>query len=90
MDVGTGPSGPLTDYGRLYALLIDNLEEYAVFMTDCDGVIETWNPGVQRLLGYSLEEWVGQNIAIIFTPEARDGADQPTSARAGGSTRPQP
>jgi PAS domain S-box-containing protein len=33
------------------------------------GIITSWNAGVEHLLGYSEKEWVGQHACIIFTPE---------------------
>lgn len=52
----------------LLAAQITQLKEYAVFLIDTNGVLRTWNPGVERLFGYSESEWVGQHASIIFTP----------------------
>ena len=52
----------------LYAAQVAQLNDYAFFFMDVDGVIQTWNRGVQHLFGYSKEEWVGQQVSIIFTP----------------------
>src|SRR4051812_5833977 len=38
---------------------------------DLRGSILTWNKGVEQLLGYSEEEFVGKDASIIFTPEDR-------------------
>ena len=51
--------------------LISGATEHAIFMMDSHGVILTWNPGVERVLGYSEDDWVGQHATIIFTPEDR-------------------
>ena len=51
--------------------LIDNVEDYAVFITDLDGNIETWNIGAERIFGYTASEAVGQHERLIFTPEDR-------------------
>lgn len=40
-------------------------------MTDASGTLVTWNSGVQRVLGYDEDQWLGQNTAMIFTPEDR-------------------
>lgn len=72
-----------SDYARLYSLLIEDLPEYAVFLMDPDGTIRSWNPGVERILGYKRDEWVGRNVSIIFTAEAqRDGCPEEERARA--------
>ncbi|HEX5323024.1 MAG TPA: PAS domain S-box protein [Capsulimonadaceae bacterium] len=52
-----------------YRNLIEGIQEYAIFMIDEDGIIITWNPGVQRVLGWTREEFIGQHIRILFTDE---------------------
>lgn len=52
----------------LYRFQVRELEEYAMFMIDPHGNLLTWNAGVQSLLGYSEEEWLGRHGSIIFTP----------------------
>lgn len=54
-----------------YRLVVENLRDYAVFTTDVDGNIDTWNPGAEETLGYREAEIIGQNVAILFTPEDR-------------------
>lgn len=54
---------------ELFHLIVENVKDYAIFMTDTKGAVVSWNPGVERLLGYTEDEIVGQPIAIIFTPE---------------------
>ncbi len=39
-----------------------------MFILNPDGILESWNAGVERLLGYSEQEWIGQPAGIIFTP----------------------
>jgi PAS domain S-box-containing protein len=48
--------------------LIDSLEDYAVFTTDTQGIINTWNNGAERILGYAEKEILGKNASILFTP----------------------
>jgi PAS domain S-box-containing protein len=40
-----------------------------MFLLDLSGRIVSWNPGVERILGYSESEFVGQHTSVIFTPE---------------------
>jgi PAS domain S-box-containing protein len=55
-------------------ILLEQAQDFAVFSTDPKGTILDWNNGVNRVLGYSEPEFVGQNLAIIFSPEeARNG-----------------
>jgi PAS domain S-box-containing protein len=54
---------------ELFHLIVENIKEYAIFMTDLEGRVISWNPGVERLLGYKESEIVGQHASIIFTEE---------------------
>lgn len=57
---------------KLLPLLLDNLQDYALFVTDVQGDILTWNPTVARLLGYAEQEFLGQNSDIIFSAQDRE------------------
>jgi PAS domain S-box-containing protein len=52
-----------------YQSVIESIEDYAVFTTDTDGTISSWNKGAERLLGFSETEVIGQNASIFFIPE---------------------
>lgn len=66
-----------------FQLLVQNATEYALFMMDPEGRIVLWNPGAERLLGWTEEEALGQPGAIIFTPEQRAaGIPEQEMARA--------
>src|SRR3954468_19978427 len=55
--------------GELFRLLVDNTKDYAVFVVALDGRVLTWNPGAERVLGYSESEIVGKSSFVLFTPE---------------------
>ena len=55
---------------RLRAL-IDSALDYAIFTATEEGVINSWNPGAQRMFQYAADEIVGADIATLFTPEDR-------------------
>src|SRR5688572_22144667 len=40
-------------------LLLDSIQDYAVFMLDPQGLVTTWNPGAENIIGYRAEEIVG-------------------------------
>jgi PAS domain S-box-containing protein len=65
-----------SDLPELYRLLIDTLEDTAVFLIDTAGRFATWNPGVERLLGYSESDFIGRHAAVLFIPEEPGGAEQ--------------
>ena len=63
MDTGTGWSRDL-----LYQL-VDNVREYSIFATKPDGEIVSWNPGGEKIFGYTGDEIIGQKCDILFTPD---------------------
>lgn len=60
-----------TDHAQLYELLVGELTDFVVFLLDPEGCVVSWNPGVERILGYTEAEWLGQSAVRIFTPEDR-------------------
>jgi PAS domain S-box-containing protein len=52
-----------------YHALISNVKSYALFATDLQGVVTTWNEGVERLLGYGRNEFVGLPSEKLFSAE---------------------
>ncbi len=54
--------------GDLYRMQVRDLADYAMFMLDPEGILFTWNAGVERLLGYPEDEWIGRHASLIFTP----------------------
>ncbi len=55
---------------RSLRLLIESVQDYAIFMLDPQGVIASWNPGAQRIKGYSASEIVGRHFSTFYTEEA--------------------
>src|SRR5689334_18735871 len=53
-------------------LLINAIVDYAVFMLDTDGIVRSWNPGAERLKGYSAEEIIGKPFSVFYSPEDRE------------------
>jgi len=68
-------------------LLIDGAIDYAIFTMNGDGVIDSWNPGAERMFGYRADEIVGRHAEVLFSAEDRAG-DVPrrelTQARESG------
>ena len=54
-----------------YRSLIAQVREFAIFSTDNDGVVTSWNEGCQEVLGYTEQEFVGLDTAELYTPEDR-------------------
>lgn len=52
-----------------YRLLVDAVQDYAIFMLDPDGFVVTWNSGAERLKGYKADEIIGQHFSKFYPPE---------------------
>jgi PAS domain S-box-containing protein len=59
----------LRDTAEQFHILVDSVEEYAIYMLDPSGNVVTWNRGAQKIKGYTAEEIVGKNFACFYTAE---------------------
>lgn len=60
-----------------FRLLLENVEDYAIFFLDIDGRVIRWSTGAERIIGYQTREILGKFASIIFTPEDLElGADR--------------
>ena len=50
-------------------LLVEAVQDYAIFMLDPDGHVASWNPGAQRSKGYSAEDIIGQHFRVFYPPD---------------------
>jgi len=55
----------------VYLKAIEDIRDYAIFMTDADGIVTHWNVGAQHILGYSEAEIIGLDASKFFTTEDR-------------------
>ena len=63
------PGGIAHEVGDLHRLLVESVQDYAIFALDVNGCIMSWNPGAERVHGYSSDEIIGRYFSILFTPE---------------------
>lgn len=52
-----------------FHILVDSVEEYAIYLLDSNGNVVTWNTGAQKIKGYTADEIVGKNFACFYTAE---------------------
>ena len=55
-----------------YEQLVQSVTDYAIFMLDAAGHVSTWNPGAERIKGYTAKDIVGEHFSRFYTPEDRD------------------
>jgi len=61
----------LEESERRFRLLVEGVTDYAIFMLDPTGIVINWNPGAQRIKGYSREDIIGQHFSRFYTEEDR-------------------
>ena len=62
----------LQESEQRFERLVEAAKDYAIFMTDADGCVSTWNEGAERVFGYEEGEIVGEDGIVLFTPEDRE------------------
>lgn len=72
MDVGTANTTFLAVKDNRYDLLvkcIESIEDYAIFILDTEGIIQTWNHGARKIKGYFADEVIGKHFSMFYTDE---------------------
>jgi PAS domain S-box-containing protein len=52
-----------------YRMLLDGVQDYAIFMLDPRGTVVSWSASAAHIKGYTSQEMIGQNFSRFFTPE---------------------
>ncbi len=52
-----------------FRLLVEAVEDYAIFMLEPDGTIASWNAGAQRSKGWTADEIIGRHFRVFYPPE---------------------
>jgi PAS domain S-box-containing protein len=55
--------------GELHRLLVESVDDYAIFALDQNGYILSWNAGAQRFKGYTADEVIGKHFSIFYPRE---------------------
>jgi PAS domain S-box-containing protein len=50
-------------------LIIESLQEYAIFLLDANGRVATWNGGAERIQGYRTDEIIGKHFSCFYLEE---------------------
>jgi PAS domain S-box-containing protein len=54
----------------IFRVLVESVQDYAIFVLDPEGRVLTWNLGAQALKGYSKDEIIGQHFSKFYPLEA--------------------
>ena len=69
-----------------FRLLVEGVEDYAIFMLDPDGRVASWNKGAERIEGYGAEEILGRHFSAFYTAEDLQRGHPENELRAAAST----
>jgi len=64
------PSNPLVESER-FRLLVQSVNDYAIYMLSPEGIVSSWNSGAQRFKGYTADEIIGQHFSKFYRDEDR-------------------
>jgi PAS domain S-box-containing protein len=81
-----GGAGPLTESSGLHRLLVEKVEDYAIFALDTEGHILSWNAGAERFKGYTESEILGKHYSIFY-PEQDRAANKPARLLAEATSK---
>jgi PAS domain S-box-containing protein len=62
-----------------FAILVQSIKEYAIYMMDSAGQIISWNGGAERIKGYGRDEIIGQHFSRFYVDVDRK-SELPTKA----------
>jgi PAS domain S-box-containing protein len=54
-----------------FRLFLENVHEYALVQLDPQLRFTSWNPGAERIFGYSSEDAIGKPFSLLLSPEDR-------------------
>ena len=52
-----------------FRLLVEAVQDYAIFMLDTEGRVATWNAGAERIKGYTASEIIGRHFSCFYPEE---------------------
>jgi PAS domain S-box-containing protein len=53
-----------------FELMVETVEDYAIFSLDEDGFVQTWNSGAEKIKGYTADEIIGRHFSVFYPGEA--------------------
>lgn len=56
--------------GQVFRLLVDSVLDYAIFLLDPQGRVQSWNAGARRIKGYEAHEIIGRSFEVFYPDEA--------------------
>lgn len=61
----------------VFKFLVENIQEYAIFMLSPSGQVMSWNSGAEKFKGYKAAEIIGKHFSFFYTPsDIKNGRPQ--------------
>jgi PAS domain S-box-containing protein len=54
-----------------FRLMVESVQDYAIFMLDPRGVVTTWNSGAEQIKGYTAQEIIGEHFSRFYPEDAK-------------------
>jgi PAS domain S-box-containing protein len=51
---------------EIFRLMVDTVQDYAIFLLDPEGHVVSWNAGAERIKGYRAEEILGGHFSLFY------------------------
>ncbi|MGQ0751461.1 MAG: hybrid sensor histidine kinase/response regulator [Betaproteobacteria bacterium] len=61
---------PPSDDPRIYETLVAGIRDYAIFILNPEGIIQSWNLGARLIKGYAAEEVIGKHFSLFYPRDA--------------------
>ena len=52
-----------------FRMLVEAVQDYAIYMLDTHGIVRSWNSGAQLIKGYQADEVLGKHFGMFFRAE---------------------
>jgi PAS domain S-box-containing protein len=49
--------------------IVESVHDFSIYLVDRDGKVTIWNPGAERIMGYTAQEIIGKHYSLFFTEE---------------------
>jgi PAS domain S-box-containing protein len=57
-----------------FSVMVEGVQDYAIYFLDLQGRIASWNIGAERIHGYRSDEVIGQSLSLFLSKENKDHA----------------
>jgi len=54
-----------------YRIMVENIDEYAIYSLDAEGLVTSWGAGAQKVIGYAPEDVLGRHYSMFASDEDR-------------------